>query len=259
MKLVRIWFAVFFFVCAGISAFLYVQEEVPYIQERLAAEKFSEAYLKKEDEKRKTSDSQKTVLWPTAIQEVDFEGLQAVNPDIIGWLYIPGTQVNDPILQHPEKDDYYLFHTPEKKPNKLGAIYMHHDADADFQDMHTILFGHNMKSGQRFGELSMYGNREFAAAHPDVWIFLPDEKLHGVVYSAYSCPADDLTYTVGYAAGQKSYKEFIRHTLDGSCIYPKETPEDTDRIFTLSTCTDSGNAEERFVVNCRIAGREKNE
>lgn len=243
MKIVRIWFAVFFFACAAISAFLYVREEIPYIEGRLAGEKLSGTYLKAEETE--------------AARKVDFKGLQTVNPDIIGWIYIPGTQVDDPILQHPAEDDYYLSHSPEKKRNKLGAVYMHHDTDAGFGDAHTILFGHNMKSGQMFGELSKFEDKDFAEKYPDVWIFLPEEDLHCAVYSTYSCSIDDLTYTVGYETDQKNYKEFIYHTLDRSCIPAEEIPTEMDQIVTLSTCTDSGDAEKRFVVNCRIIERSK--
>ena len=39
--------------------------------------------------------------------QIDFTALQAENPDIFGWLYIPGTGIDDPILQSEEADDYY--------------------------------------------------------------------------------------------------------------------------------------------------------
>jgi len=249
MKKIKLWIAGFLFICAAASAFLYIQEELPYIQGRLDTEKLAGACLKTGDEKTAS------VLVPEI--EVDFARLKAINPDIIGWIYIPGTQVNDPILQHREEDAYYLTHTPEKRESRLGSIYMHHDAKADFTDAHTILFGHNMRSGQRFGELSGYADEDFAKAYPDVWILLPGETLHCTVYSAYACPVDDLTYTVGYETGERAYRDFIRHTAEASCIRVKKFPSDRDRIITLSTCTNSGDKGRRFVVNCFAAEAEE--
>ncbi len=245
MKKIKLWIGGFLFICASVSAFLYIQEELPYIQGRLETKKLAGACLKTGDEK--------TASFLDPEIEVDFARLKAINPDIIGWIYIPGTQVNDPILKHQEEDAYYLTHTPEKRESKLGSIYMHHDAKADFTDAHTILFGHNMKSGQRFGELSGYADEDFAKAYPDVWLLLPGETLHCTVYSAYACPVDDLTYTVGYKTGERAYRDFIRHTAEASCIRVKDLPSDGDRIITLSTCTDSGDKGRRFVVNCFAA------
>lgn len=253
MRSIRIRFAAFFFVCAGMSALLYMLEEVPYIQGRLNAEKIFRTYVEAEDPGLLHPDSSESDSGTGAVLKVDFEGLRTVNPDIIGWIYIPGTQVNYPIMQHPTEDDYYLFHTPEKKKNRLGAVYLHHDADSEFKDIHMILFGHNMKSGQMFGELSNYADADFAETYSDVWIFLPGKDLYCIVYTAYVCSVEDLTYTVGYESGQENYEEFICHTLDRSCISTKRKPSNTDQIVTLSTCTDSGNAEKRFVVNCIVA------
>ena len=241
--------AVFCFLCAGIAAFLYVWEGLPYIRGRAEAERLEEISLKGQAGGGMHQESSLSGVPLT----VDFEALKAVNPDIIGWILIPGTQVNDPILKHQEEDAYYLTHTPEKKESKLGSIYMHHDAAADFTDAHTILFGHNMRSGQRFGELSEYADREFAEENPDVWIFLPGETLRCTVYSAYACPVDDLTYTIGYQTGEEAYRDLLCHTVKSSQIRMEDLPSGMDRIITLSTCTDSGDKGRRFVVNCFAA------
>lgn len=248
MKRIRSWLAVFFFAVSGISAFLYMREEIPYIQNSLSAKRLLKTYVKAESESREQTEPGADSFGGEPLWRPDFEGLRTLNPDIAGWIYIPGTQVNYPIMRHPSEDSYYLSHDSEKRQNKLGAIYMHHDAF--FSDAHVILFGHNMKSGQMFGGLSAYADEEFAEKYPDVYIFLPDLDLHCIVYSAYICPADDLTYTVGYVTGREDYGAFIDHTLEHSCILPGVLPTDADQIITLSTCTDSHDAGRRFVVNC---------
>lgn len=260
MKNLKMWSAFFFFACAILSAFLYMWEEIPYVWGKAESEKLAKAYVSwvdggsEEGEKNEHLTSPGIWTMEKSSPEVDFTSLKEINPDIIGWIYISGTKVNYPILRHSKSDDYYLSHTPEKKLNKLGSIYMHHDSDSGFLDAHTILYGHNMRSGQMFGELSNYRDSKFAEAHSDIWICLPEETLHCTVYSAYVCGVEDLTYTIGYALGGKRYGDFIRHTVEKSCFDIGKCPTDRERVITLSTCTDSGDVGKRFVVNCFVSG-----
>lgn len=246
MKKIKAWIAVFFFVCTGAGVFLYMREELPYIQAGQDAVRLAENYMRPEKNSVMQSSPERQ-LYP----KIDFSGLEKVNPHIIGWIFIPETQINYPILQHPTEDAYYLTHTPEKKLNKLGSIYMHHDADEGFEDAHTILFGHNMRSGQMFGELSEYRDKAFAKEHP-VFICIPGKIMRCRVYSVYDCSVDDLTYTAGYEPGGEYYETFIRHTLERSWINTEEYPSGEDCVITLSTCTDRGEEGRRFAVNCFV-------
>ena len=54
--------------------------------------------------------------------QIDFTALQAENPDIFGWLYIPGTGIDDPILQSEEADDYYETRDAYGRDNAAGAL-----------------------------------------------------------------------------------------------------------------------------------------
>ena len=43
-------------------------------------------------------------------KDIDFAALQEENSDVYAWIYVPGTNVDYPVLQHPEDDTYYLEH-----------------------------------------------------------------------------------------------------------------------------------------------------
>ncbi len=89
------------------------------------------------------------------VQRVAISELQAQNSDTVGWIQIPGTQISYPLM-HTSDDSYYLNHTFSKKLNSAGSIFVETLNNGDFSDLHTIIYGHNMKNGSMFAGLKEY-------------------------------------------------------------------------------------------------------
>ena len=49
--------------------------------------------------------------------------MKKVNPDIYAWIYIPGTEIDYPVLQHPSDDSYYLNYNMNGTRGYPGCIY----------------------------------------------------------------------------------------------------------------------------------------
>lgn len=241
--------AVISFAGAMTAVFLTAGEELPYLEAALDAKKLVRDYTSEEETDDEGRAGEALGLLGRAI---DFQGLREMNEDITGWIFIPGTPVDYPILQHPDNNTYYLYHAPDGSENIVGSIYLYAEADRDFTEPHTILFGHNMASGQQFGRLSDYADKEFRDRYPYVYIYLPDRAMQCEIYSVYSCTVQDDTYTVGYVYGTQEYRDFIAHTEAASVWEGQISPGTADPVITLSTCTDGGDASRRFVVNCVV-------
>lgn len=81
------------------------------------------------------------------VPDVDFDALAAINPDIVGWLYIPGTVVNYPVVQTDDNTTYLtlLF---DRSGNSSGTIFMDMDDTAPGMiDQQTTIYGHHMYDG----------------------------------------------------------------------------------------------------------------
>lgn len=91
---------------------------------------------------------------------IDWKALKEKNPEVVGWILIPDTDISYPIVQGSD-NSYYLNHTFEKKENYAGAIFMDAGADASFQDRNTIIYGHNVKHGTMFAELEKFKEQAF--------------------------------------------------------------------------------------------------
>lgn len=184
-------------------------------------------------------------------RNIDFAGLQQINPEIVGWIYVPGTQIDYPICLGSD-NNYYLTHSFRRSQNALGAIFAPAETSDDLGDAHTILYGHNMRSGKMFGELSNYESSEFRDRYPYVYIYTPDQSYTCTVYAAYRTRYDSAVYTIGYETGTEVFREWINDTVEHAVYDCGIAPTGQEQIFTLSTCVDSGSAKDRYVVQCVV-------
>lgn len=177
----------------------------------------------------------------------DLKALREVNPDVVGWIYLPGSQVNYPIVQG-EDNQYYLEHTWDNKKNSAGSIFLETTNSADFSDSRSILYGHNMANMSMFAVLHYYANEYYVKTFPYVYLVTDEGVLRYEIYSTYNADVTGKTYAL--ELDHRHMASFIRMTLDESELDLGIIPADTDRILTLSTCT--GNYDTRRVVHARL-------
>ena len=166
---------------------------------------------------------------------VDFEELKGQNPDIVGWIYCPDTNINYPIVQGESNQEYlYRSHTGARNAN--GSIFMDFRNLPDFSDFNNIIYGHNMGHGIMFGTLRQYTTQEFYEEHPTMWILTPDKAFRLNLIAALVTPSDSETYELF------SYIEELHERLE--YVLPKSNfnageidISEIKQIVTLSTCT----------------------
>lgn len=185
------------------------------------------------------------------LRQFDFEGLQEVNPKIVGWIYVPGTQIDYPVCRGTD-DSYYLTHTAENRENALGAIFVPSATDEKLSDAHVLFYGHNMKSGKMFGDLSSYYEESFRKEYPYVYVYTPETSSRCIVYSVFQTDAAGSAFTIGYQFGTEQYENWQEDTVQTSIYDCGYLPNSRQQIFTLSTCTDSGMEQDRLVVHCAV-------
>ena len=82
------------------------------------------------------------------ISPIDFDELWSTAQDSVAYLYIPGTTVSYPIMQHPTNNEFYLNHAPDKKYDEGGSVYIELSNSSDFTDPVTMIYGHNMNGNE---------------------------------------------------------------------------------------------------------------
>lgn len=215
-------------------------------------------------------------------RHIDFNSLRAVNPDIVGWLYIPGTVIDYPILVG-DNDLSYQNRDYNGNSSVIGSIFSFADADL-LNDDHIILFGHNMISGQMFGGLKKFKSLEYANQHMYAYVYTPDRTKECQLISTFNCHKTDEVFELDGRSREKSKekeesslgtfgsssslfkeetKEFTGRTIEewnsfvnSRSIYHLSIPDTAGQLYTLSTCDGYAGTSNRLAVNYTVI-REK--
>lgn len=175
---------------------------------------------------------------------MDIETLRKVNKDVMGWIRIPDTDINYPLLRGAD-NEHYLKYNWKNNPSAAGAIFMEHENAADLSDFNTIIYGHNMRSGSMFGGLKEYRSQSYWEAHPYIYIIHDNGVWRYDIFAAHRVQVETIIYAMQIIKSEQR-EEFIRFALDNSEIDTGIQPAVEDSILTLSTCV--GDYSTRWVV-----------
>lgn len=173
---------------------------------------------------------------------IDFASLKATNGDIYAWIVVPNTKVDYPIVQHPTDNAFYLKHDAlTKKWQSSGAVYTEYVNNIDFDDMLTVIYGHNGYGDTMFTTLHKFENKEFFEQNEYFYIYTENAKLTYQIVSAFKYDDRHLMYAfnmqdlaardqfVNMIQNPESSNKNVRTELD------KELTRD-DNYVVLSTC-----------------------
>lgn len=207
-----------------------------------------------------TAPTEPEIVWiPAPLEEedpeiaklasIDLNALREVNPDVIGWIRVPNSKINYPLMQG-EDNTFYLEHTWEGNKNPYGSIFLESRNSPDITDFNTIIYGHNMLNGSMFGGLSSFGYQWYFNWNKYVYILTDVGIYRYEIFSSYAAEVDSATYGLSFNQWE-TRENFIAMALENSQIDSDVVPEPTDRIITLSTCTGVG-YESRRVVHAML-------
>ena len=184
------------------------------------------------------------------LAKIDLEALRAVNEDVVGWIAIPGTTLSYPLMQG-EDNQYYLSHSWKREAVSGGSVFLESTNNRDLTDFHTIAYAHRMCNDTMFGTLKYYKGLDFWQEHPRIYIVLNDMIYRYDIFSAQEADVKGIVYRLDIEENELE-EEFLQYCIENSVIDTGLTPEASDRILTLSTCTGNGHVN-RWVVHGVLA------
>lgn len=175
--------------------------------------------------------------------QVDFDRLLEMNEECVGWIYIPDTNINYPVMQA-ENNSKYLTILPNGSKNKAGSIFMDTRNDPDLTDCNTVIYGHRLRDGSMFTPLNKYKNRSFFKAHQTVYYLTPYADYEITIFACMTVSAIGDAYEM--YNDSESLRAYLKKALQEDGVFDTIDPDQVDRIITLSTCT--GNFGTRTVL-----------
>lgn len=189
---------------------------------------------------------------------LDWKVLEKENEDIYSWIYVPGTEVNYPVLQHATENDYYLDHNLDHSEGLPGCIYTQKLNAMDYTDGITVLYGHNMKNGTMFKSLHNYSDRAYFNENRYIYIYTPEKVLAYEIYAACEYSDAHVLYQYNYLSNEGTLGFLsdlaAMRGMSNQIATDMEIPEDA-KVITLSTCI-SNKPNNRWIVVGVLVGEQ---
>ena len=168
----------------------------------------------------------------------DLDACKAINSDFIGWLQIPGTKVDYPVVLTNDVD-YYLDHTFDRQENIIGCLFSLDKSDYSTPSRNIAVYGHHMRrsrSTTMFQPLHEYKSASFRNAHADITF----DTLYGsrsyTVFAVINKRESDWDASAADFASDADYQAFLDRVQDWSLYDTGVHVSTDDHILTLITC-----------------------
>lgn len=184
--------------------------------------------------------------------DLDLSALHQTSEHALGWIYIPGTVVDYPLMAF-DDNETGLHRAWDGSVSGAGCIFLECRNQRDFSDFNTLIYGHRIRKGTMFGSLKHYAEQEYLQSHSLIYIVTDDYVRRYEVFSAYEATVASDTYRLHFENDERK-QSVLDYYLSSSVVETGITPTTDDRILTLSTCTGRGSATRRWVVQAVLTG-----
>lgn len=181
---------------------------------------------------------------------VDLSAYLAQNPDFIAWLRIPGTNVDYPVVQTDDPDDY-LNHTFSGKQSVVGTLFSLADADYQAPGRNIAIYGHHLRSSgeKMFMSLMRYKNPEFYEDNQTIVLDSLYRHSEYTIFAVMNMKVGDWEPSRTTFSGDAAFMAFVNRAKSESLYDTGVEIGADDHILTLITCDRSyAGKEGRLVI-----------
>lgn len=176
-------------------------------------------------------------------------GLTAQNPDTFGWIAVPDTRIDHPVVQG-QDNEWYLDHSFMGNYLVTGAIFADYRNNRDiFRNFNTVLYGHNITTGDMFHDVTKFLDEDFFNSTL-IYVYTMKGVYVYEPFSIFEAHAEYNYFRTEFASTDE-FIAFAREMRDNSIFRKDIDFISTDRMLTLSTCTN-GASTQRWCLQAKL-------
>lgn len=185
---------------------------------------------------------------------LEYQAMYNLNNDMVGWIEIPDTTINYPVVHTPDKPNFYLRRNFKKENATCGTIYVREACDVNLPSDNITIYGHNMRNGTMFADLHKYKDPAFWADHRYVYFDTLTEYHTYEIFSIFITTADltkGFTYHIYDTFDvEADFNKYVSTCKNMDLYETGVEPVYGEKLLTLSTC-DKSIDDGRLVVVAR--------
>ena len=185
----------------------------------------------------------------------EYANVYQLNPDMAGWINIPNTTLNYPVVQTPDESDYYLHRDFYDNDSRHGTIFAQASADLQIPSDIVTLYGHNMNDGSMFASLHKYTSKEHYDQNPYIYFDTLYEHRTYQILSVFEIDItkSDFDYHNYVDTNAFSFQNYIDNCKNLALYDTGVSAKYGDKLLALSTCDeDYASDDVRFVIVAKL-------
>ena len=175
--------------------------------------------------------------------------LREINPDIVAWVYMPGTVINYPVAHKDGDSEYYLHHNFSLGEGSFGAefgsIMLSGENAGDFSDEVNILYGHHMRNGSMFALFAEFRDSAIFNEHRTIYLLTPEGNYRLQTFAVEHVPMTHSSIATPNYPTDEEFTAFKDWLVEESVVTPDpdttDTLADATKLFGFCTCDGADN------------------
>lgn len=189
---------------------------------------------------------------------IDWDSLKSTNPDTVGWVYVPNTVINYPIVQASD-NDYYLNHDFDGDEGWLaefGTIFLDYRNAANWSDPSNFVYGHHLNDGSMFANIAEVDSQQRFEECRTVFLLTPQGNYKLRAFSLVHCSGTEEIVNTEFE-NPEAMASYIQEMIDRSEFNPGVIPtaNEIKQSFAFATCDNTYQSVGRYVLFCYVVDK----